>query len=37
MLLVFEVVFSMAVLSQIESIGGEQVGRGWGGWTKANI
>ena len=30
--LVFEVVFSIAVISRIESIGGGQVGGGWGGW-----
>ena len=30
-MLVFEMAFSVPVISQIESIGGGQVGR-WGGW-----
>ena len=32
MLLVFWIVFSVPVISRIESIGGGQVGGGWGGW-----
>ena len=32
MLLVFQMVFSAPVISQIESIGGGQVGGGWSGW-----
>ena len=30
--LVSEVVFSTAIISWIESIGGGRVGRGWDGW-----
>ena len=40
MLLAFEIVISVTVISQIEPIGGGQVGGGWVGstrWAKATI
>ena len=32
MLLIFQIVFSVPIISLIESIGGERAGGEWGGW-----
>ena len=37
MLLVFWIVFSVPVISRIESIGGGWVGGGWGGWEGGGV